>query len=187
MLASERKEFAQLVETLCSGFNVPCTPSRIDAYWRGCSSMHLLAFDRTVSHVLGPNGEEDLPGPRQMHTLHRRMVAEQRAASMPSAQPDGAQVDVFDRYTNRVLFTFLRLKARRCGSGATDESMRELKAIRKRYADAYRQMCIDEPEASLELRDALVDAFEPAFVARDPKPPLQARFDEGLLPLGMFA
>ena len=186
MLATERKEFARLVEALCAGFNVPCTDGRLDAYWRGCSSMHLLAFERTVNHALGPKGEDELPGPRQMHALHRRIVAEQRAASMPSAT-EGPKPDVFEIYTNRVLLTFLRMKARRCGSGATDESLRQMLEIRKRYADAYRQMCIDEPEASLELRDALVDALEPVFVPRDPKPPLQARWDEGLLPLGLFA
>lgn len=188
MQTTERPQFAKLVESLLAGFNVPITEARVDAYWRGCRTMHVLAFEQTVDHVLGPTGEEDLPTPRQMHVIHRRIVGERRAASMPPPAPEGPEQDIFDLYTSRVLLTFLRMKARRVGSGATPESLAALLDCKKRFAAGYREMCITEPEASLELRDALVDAFEPLYApiqAQVPPPVMDT--SEGLLRLGLFA
>lgn len=168
MHSTERPQFCKLVETLLAGFNTPVTEARMDAYWRGCNGMHLLAFERTVDFVLGPEGEDDLPTPKQMHYMHRRMLSARRAAAAAATpdKPEGPERDIFDRYCQRVLFHFLHGMARRTGSAATDESLAAMIDCKNRFVAGYREMCAEEPEASLDLRDALIDALTPLWAAK---------------------
>lgn len=166
MLSTERGAFAKLVETLCAGFNVPATDARIDSYWRGCHTMQLLAFERTVDYLLGPesNVDEDLPTPRAMHTMHKRMLSARRASAQPPPAGPAPERDIFEVYCNRLLLQYLWQKARRSRSGASDASLAALIAVKNNFVIAYRDMCGAEPEASLDLRDALIDAWEPLYV-----------------------
>lgn len=166
MLSADRGGFAKLMETLCAGYNVPATEARLDAYWRGCASLHLLAFERTVDFALGPDSDADeLPTPRELHRLHRQMLSARRAAAAAPDKP-AVERDVFEVYCNRLLLLYLWGKARRLGSAATDASLQAMTECKNRYVAAYRDMCLTEPTASLELRDALIDSLEPLFSPR---------------------
>lgn len=169
MLSTERGAFAKLIEVLCAGYNVPATEARLDAYWRGCNRMHLAAFERTVDFILGPDGDaEDLPTPRQIHIQHRRMLAAQRSASEPTHKLDGPELDKFDRYAGQVLFSVLCSLTSQHGSGASDASLAEMVHVKHRFAAGYREMCIAEPDACEEMRDAMKAALTRQFVPREP-------------------
>ncbi len=196
MLANERGQFAKLVETMCAAFNVPATEARIDAYWRGCHRMQLAQFERTIDYLCGPEcNEDDLPSPRRMYSLHRQMLAAERAAaSKPPPGPAEPETEEQQRergircYCNRLLLLFLNQQARRHGSGASDDSLLQLVACKNRYVAAYCQHVAEDPAASLELRDVLIDALEPLWVPRTPNVPRGSlTVDEAMMPLGEVA
>lgn len=174
MLASERVAFAKLVETLCAGYNVPATEARIDAYWRGCHGMALGVFELLIDYAVGPDGDDDLPTPKRLYAIDRKRRSELRAAELAGKRAqarDGdeppKEPDRFDCYAGRVLFAVLCKLTSQHGSTATDESLAEMVHVKHNYANSYRLQCASEPDASLEMRDALIIALTRRFVPRE--------------------
>lgn len=166
----DRAAFGKLAEALFAAFDKPASDARLEAYWRGLQSMHLLAFERVVDHVVGPDGEEDLPTPRQCHQISRSLVAEQRRNERPHTAPAPAkELDVYELYANRVLMRLLRELAHAHGSSATPESLAKMLHVKQIFVDGYRSMCATEPETSLELRDVLIEKLTPLFVPSAPR------------------
>lgn len=173
-MLADRPTFALLAGALFAAFDKQASDLRMDAYWRGLSAMSIGNFERTVNHVIGPEGEDELPTPKQLYAINRRLASAQRAAELAGRKvppPQGEEVtkpDVYDDYTGRVLLAVLCKLINQHGCAATDESLAEMVHVKHRFAKGYREMCIQHPEASLDLRDALIAALTPRFVPRDP-------------------
>ena len=98
------------------------------------------------------------------------LAAELAGRNATNAEP-APELDRFDAYANRVMLASLCSLTAQHASAATEESLAEMIHVKHRFADAYREMCLDEPDASLELRDALLAALKPVFVPREPSTP----------------
>lgn len=177
MLTADRPAFVKLAEALFAAFDKPPSDARIEAYWRGLQAMHLLAFEAVVNHVVGPDGEEELPIPRQLYSINRRLVAARRAAELEGrkaalkpGEPPPPEPDRFECYANRVLVAVLCSLTAQHGNIATDASLAEMIHVKHNYADKYREMCVDEPDACVEMRDALIAALTRRFVPREAPP-----------------
>lgn len=71
MQTSERGAFERQMTLLFSGFNVPATSERFEAYWTGLQRMELIGLARVVETALGERGPEKLPNPKQLWGLMR--------------------------------------------------------------------------------------------------------------------
>jgi hypothetical protein len=151
MLSTDREEFVTLLRTLCAGFNVPATPEREDAYWRGLSKMSLLQFARVIDYALSEQGPDKLPIPKSLWRLHRDAKTEVTQVTH-SAKVTEHQ-DHLAYYANRML---LRHVMSRNGVGSV-----ELSAARMAVADVVQWFCgpIREGDA-----DATPHAFITAYV-----------------------
>lgn len=175
MQPCDREKFVPLAQAMFAAFDKPQNDARLEAYWRGLTGMNLLAFERVVDHVVGPDGEDELPSPKMCHAIARRLQREARANATPIATTTTREFDVFEQHGNRVLLSLLRQLTHDHGSGATEESLAEMLHVKQIWVDGYRQNCETEPEASLELRDKLIEKLTPLFVPRDPPvPPVSA-------------
>lgn len=174
MQPSDRADFVKLAEALFAAFDKPAVEARLQAYWLGLQSMHLLAFDAVVRHVIGPDGEDELPTPKQLYAINRRLQADKRAAELAGRKPQlrpgeepPAEPDRFEAYANRVMVAVLCQLIAQHGSAASDSSLAAMVHVKHQYAVGYREMCLEDPDASLEMRDALVAALTTRFVPRD--------------------
>lgn len=68
-------------------------------------------------------------------------------------------VDIFAAYGNRALYSWLWTK----DHAPSRASLAKILAEKERICDAYRSICTEEPEASLELRDKLFDAWDRVY------------------------
>lgn len=171
MQATDRASFGKLAEALFAAFDKPPSDGRLEAYWRGLKGMDLLAFERTIDVVIGPDGEDELPTPKQLYAIDRKRRAELRAAEMAGRKKPGDEepkTDRFDDYAGRVLFCVLCSLTAQHGSGATEESLTEMIHVKHRFAKGYREQFETDPDSTLEMRDALIAALTARFVPREP-------------------
>lgn len=176
MQPTDRPAFAKLANALFAAFDKPPSDPRLDAYWLGLQKMHLHAFEQTVTHVVGPEGPEELPSPKQLFSIHRKVRNAQLAAERESRKPKPAEGEVaapepdrFECYASRVLLAVLCSLTAQHSSAATDESLARMVHVKHYFADQYRAMCIEDPDAALDMRDCLRKALEPLFVPREIK------------------
>lgn len=153
MLSTDRQAFDGFLGVLCAGFNVPATPERLDAYWRGLMQMQLGAFERVVNHALGERGPEKLPTPKALWGILRDSRTNTASHASPAAKPKPDHLHVVGQLS---LFGFL------LRGGASDDSLRELIATKNRIVEGLRasrsagELAGDEVS---ELRDVLQNAF----------------------------
>lgn len=174
MQPADEPGFIKLAEAMFAAFDKPPSDARMEAYWLGLQSMHLLAFDAVVRHVVGPNGEDELPTPKQLYAINRRLQADKRAAELAGRKPPprpgeepAPEPDRFEAYANRVMVAVLCQLIAQHGSAASDSSLAAMIHVKHQYAVGYREMCLEDPDASLEMRDALIAALTTRFVPRD--------------------
>jgi hypothetical protein len=174
MLPVELPQFTKLADALFAAFDKPSTEARVSAYWIGLKQMQLLQFEEVVQHVIGFDGEDELPTPKQLYSISRRLRNAKRAAELAgrksAAAPSDApkpEPDVFERYANRVLLGVLCELIAQHRSAATDESLAQMVQVKRRLANDYRDICVEEPDACSELRDKLLVALRPCFVPRE--------------------
>lgn len=179
MQPTDRPEFVKLAEALFAAFDRPPSDGRMQAYWLGLQRMNLHQFEAAVSHVIGPDGEDELPTPKQLFAISRKLRNAQRAAELAARQSapvaNQPEPDRFQAYANRVMVAMLCSLAAQHGSAASDKSLAEMTQVAHRYADAYREMCVEEPKACEEMRDAMREPLTRAFVPREPRPEFQQR------------
>lgn len=180
MQPADRQDFTKLAEALFAAFDKAPSDARLLAYWLGLQRMHLPAFEAVVAHVVGAEGEEELPTPKQCYAIHHRLRNAARAAELagrkPALKPGEAppkEPDVFERYANRALVAVLCSLTAQRGSAATEESLAKMVHVKHHFADGYREMCLTEPDACEDMRDALVAALTREFVPREPRVPIQ--------------
>ncbi len=167
--STEREQFDTHLGALFGGFPpMILTPDRKEGYWRGLAKMPLLTFERCVNRALdGEVGEEKLPSPKRLWQISRDLRHESRAAAQPPATPP-REYDVFDAYANRVMLLFFLNRAspstQVMRGAATAESLAAMIRAKDKLAADYRLICTEEPEASLELRDKLMEKFTELFV-----------------------
>jgi hypothetical protein len=135
------------------------------------------ALFAAFEHVIGFEGEDDLPTPKQLYFIHRRLRNAARAAELeakrtlqPGAFAPGEQPrepDRFDIHANKVLFAVLCLLTCQHGSAATEESLAEMIHVKHNFAQKYREQCVTDPDASLEMRDHLKRELAKRFVPRE--------------------
>lgn len=160
MNSTEKPRFEERCKVLLSGFNVMPSPERVEAYWTGLGRMQLGIFERCVEHVLGPEAPEKLPTPGQIWRVSKELRAKPEKAQQGAP---ASEFDKFSAYGNRAMLAWL------CKHGqASEESLAQMVVEKNKLCDAYRTICEDEPDACLELREKLFDAFAAAF-----KPMLQ--------------
>lgn len=174
MLSTERNEFETELKVLFGAFPSYLTDERKEAYWRGLQKMQLGMFKRCVERAIGEGGEEKLPTVHRMWEISHELRDQARGPMRSPGPQAEREVDVFTGYANRVLYWFLT-----SGRNATPDGFRRLgeemrgapsaKSLRamlrekSRIADAYRSICTEEPEASLDMRDELLAAFAKHF------------------------
>lgn len=117
MQSSERTEFEEQLGILCAGFNVPVTPHRREAYWKGLAKMSLAQFARCVDHAVSDDwADAEVPTTKQIWGMHRSF--RMRPAGVIATQ-DHEREDPRDHllfYANRM---FLRHLVTRGGLGST--------------------------------------------------------------------
>jgi hypothetical protein len=106
MRTNEKKEFAELLEKLYAGFNMPVSAARTTAYWEGLGKMSLGQFARCVEQCLGENGPERIPSVPALWKIAKGMRAE---VPKPPSEPLPTQ----DRPLLLVNGLFLKYLARR--------------------------------------------------------------------------
>lgn len=161
--STERDDFNKHLATLFGGFpRMMLTPERKDGYWKGLANMSLGTFERCVDRALGEHGEDELPGPKRIWKISQEMRALTRAVQLAPTRPSQSH-DEFTKHGNEALFSYLMTNG-----GASYASMQRMVQAKNKLCDDYRTLCTDgpdaEPQASLELLDKLVAAFDKHFV-----------------------
>lgn len=159
MNSTERKDFEHDLAILFGAYpGVRLSEANIEAYWRGLERMSLVTFRRAMDRILDPEqGEDRLPSPKRIWQIARELVSESRANAQPPAKPTRSS-DAFDAHGNRVLLSYLRTHG-----GASLASIKAMVAAKNKLVADYRLICEEEPQASLELRDKLIEAFDRTF------------------------
>ena len=100
MIEADRSEFESHARVLFAGCNLPATPERIEAFWRGLSQMPLSGFVRTVNYVLGPQGPDDLQKitTHRLYQIYRYLRAQ--AEHQQNASPQTGSL--FESFTDRL-------------------------------------------------------------------------------------
>jgi hypothetical protein len=160
--------FSEQASVLCAGFNVPATPERIEAYWRGLQKMDLMVFTRAVELALGEGGAEKFPTVPQMWNLAKRLRAPPQIITFQTKDP--LVVDDYVAFANRRMLRYLM----RYGA-ASAESLRHMVAEKNRLARAFREIGSEESVTEQEFADELLKAWnrvwrekpvnEPAFAS----------------------
>lgn len=157
MLSTERQAFESQLAVLFGAFPTFLTQPRIEAYWRGLLKMHLQVFERCVDRLLGEQGDDKLPTVNRIWQVSRELRSHtpaQPVETSPAQLPSTVWL-----YGNRAMFNYL---LRRGGAGY--EQLLLMLAEKKRICDAYELIVVDEPEAGLELRDKLFEAWDRVYV-----------------------
>jgi hypothetical protein len=113
--AIDRDQFEEQLGVLCAGFNLPVTPHRRDAYWRGLGKMSLAQFARCVDLAVSEDGPDDMPTPKSIWRIHRALRS-QGALVVSQDQPQEDSRDHLLFFANRML---LRHLTDRDGLGST--------------------------------------------------------------------
>jgi hypothetical protein len=157
MLSTERQEFEDQLAVLFGGFPQFLTQPRIESYWRGLLKMPLPVFTRCVDQVLGERGEEKLPTVNRIWQVSRELRAHAQPQHVDAAPAE--DLSIVWAYGNRAMLNYLMRNG-----GASDSSLQLMLREKKRLCDAYELITSEEPEASLELRDKLFEAWDAVFV-----------------------
>jgi hypothetical protein len=113
--STDREQFEEQLGVLCAGFNLPVTPHRRDAYWRGLAKMSLAQLSRCVDLAVSEEGPDDLPTPKQIWRMHRGFRSQGAlVATQEQAKEDPRDHLLF--FANRM---FLRHLTDRGGLGST--------------------------------------------------------------------
>lgn len=157
MHSAERQAFEGQLAVLFGAFpSAMLTEPRIEAYWRGLEKMAMATFTRCVDRLIGDQGDDKLPSVNRIWHVSREL----RSQAMPAPAP-AATIEEFGAihaYGNRAMLNYLMRKGA-ASYASLDAMLRE----KKRLCDAYKQITVEEPEASLELRDKLFEAWDAAF------------------------
>lgn len=165
MNSTDQPAFNERCKVLLAGFNTMVTPERLEAYWTGLNRMPMGTFERCLSHVLGPDAPDRLPTPGGMWRVAKELRAKPSGNVGTTAVPE---VDKFAGYGQRAMVAWI------CKKGpASQASLQSMIAEKNHLCDAYRTICAEEPEASLELRDKLFAAWEKVWQPYDPDAPLK--------------
>jgi hypothetical protein len=151
---ADRADFVAQLKALCAGFNVPFTPEREEAYWRGLERMQVSQFARVVTHALGEQGPERIPTVREVWALQRVMRRRQVESRplMGEAQPPA---DNYTAFANRRLLAYL-VKHGPVG----DLTLKRLVETKERVAGQFRLIETEEKITEQEFRDSLIRSFD---------------------------
>lgn len=174
MLSTERNEFDVELKVLFGAFPSFLTDDRREAYWRGLQKMNLGLFKRCVERAIGEGGDEKLPTVHRLWEISHALRDQARGPMHGPGPQAQREVDLFTGYGNRVLFWYLTSSSKASPDGLrpigeemrgapSAKSLRVLIREKNRIADAYRSICTEEPEASLDMRDELLAAFDKHF------------------------
>lgn len=158
MLSTERPQFEEQLAVLCAGCNVPATPERNEAYWRGLLNMNLIAFGQVVDAILGgaanaelgDKGRGKIPTVPQIWSIYHQL-RNQRRVNAAQAQDKPVELDRFGRFANFMLLNFIR----RYPVAISDASLREMVKVKDRLVDDFREIDAEDPVSGEDMRNAL--------------------------------
>lgn len=156
MQPTDRPEFDTHIGLLCSGFNVPATPERLEAYWRGLAKMPLSALARCVEYALGEHGPDRIPTAPAMWGIYRATKTERPDARQGQHAPKPAAFDSIHSYGQRMLLAFLMAPNR---ASPSDSSLQRMTRGKNRIIDQFRQIEREDLVQSSEIGDALEREF----------------------------
>jgi hypothetical protein len=156
VLSTDRPAFDAQIAVLFGAFPTFLSDARREAYWRGLQKMPPVLFERVVDVAIN---EEKLPNVHRIWEISRELRQQSSAPRREETDAEKRPLDDFIAHGNRCLLSFLRTNG-----GATNESLKAMVAAKNKLVDDFRMVCQDEPEAALELRDKLNEAFAKHFV-----------------------
>jgi hypothetical protein len=151
MRQTDFDEFTRQCSVLCAGFNVPATPERIDAYWRGLQKMDVLVFARVVEHALGQGGPERIPTVPQLWNLQRAM----RSRPAPQMAEPEREYDSLHCFAQRCLLRWLMENG-----PVGDEMLPRLVAEKNRLLEQFRVIAAEEKLTADDVRPAMLQGFD---------------------------
>ena len=106
MLSTDRTEFEIQLDRLCSGFNVPMSEARKEAYWTGLAKMSLSQFSRSIDHALSEDGPDKIPTTGQIWRIHKQARASGAAQPVHTSAAK-EDPDHLEYFANRLLMQHL--------------------------------------------------------------------------------
>jgi hypothetical protein len=151
MRPDDRGEFVRLMEMLCSGFNVPSTDLRAEAYWRGLQRMDIAIFARCVERALGERGPEKMPTVPQVWNIYRDI----KTKPALDVRQEPSIYDGIHAFGQRYMLRFLM----RDGP-VSDSALARLIQAKNRIIGQFREIRRDDPSVTAdEVRSALDRVF----------------------------
>ena len=160
VLSTERPQFDEHFAVLCAGMNVPPTPERREAYWRGLSHMSVTSWARVVDRAIGEQGPEKLPTVPGLWRLYHQM----RAA--PPIRPHTPQPETRSEWIARLggahLCAFLMRR-----EGASRDSLARLVQTKTRLVEAFLLIDPVDRLSDEDMRAQLTTAYARDFAPMD--------------------
>ena len=148
MLQTEFDQFKTVLSDLCVSVNRPFNDDLLRVFWEDLRSVPLHRVKDRAKCLREV-------GKTRFVASDLRPDPEPQRVPIPDVLRRDLALSTVHAYGNRALLNWLRRKG-----AVSSASLQKIIAEKNRLCDAYDMICEDEPEASLEIRDKLFEAWD---------------------------